>query len=135
MAEQPVAAKTMGEGNGARHGENTRGDRFYRPHCDILEREDELLVLADVPGAKGSEIDVKFEDGQLTIHAPVEARRSEEQEYVRQEYGVGDFHRTFEVSESIDASKIAASYADGVLTLRLPKAEAVKPRRITVKAE
>jgi HSP20 family protein len=135
MADERTIPKAVGDGNGARRGESTRGDRFYRPNCDILEREDELLVVADVPGAKGAEIDVKFEDGLLTIHAPVEARQDAEQDYLLQEYGVGDYHRTFQVSESIDAGKIAASYADGVLTLRLPKAEAVKPRRITVKAQ
>ena len=48
------------------------------------------------------------------------------------EYGVGDYYRSFQVSEAIDAGKISAEYADGVLTLHLPKAEAVKPRKIAV---
>ncbi len=54
--------------------------------------------------------------------------------YLLREYGVGDFYRTFRVSEQIDASRIEAEYADGVLKLHLPKVEAVKPRKITVKA-
>ncbi len=134
MAEFPTVQKTKGDGDGATRGETTRGGPFYRPDCDIIERPDELLVVADVPGAKGPEIDVKFEDGLLTIHAPVEARQETEEQWFLQEYGVGDYHRTFQVSESIDAGKIAANYAEGVLTLRLPKAEAVKPRRIAVQA-
>jgi HSP20 family molecular chaperone IbpA len=122
-------------GDGATRGETTRGEQFYRPNCDILEEENELLVLADVPGAKGPEIDIRFEDGALTIHAPVRDRQAEDQAYVLREYGVGDFYRTFQVSESIDAAKISADYNDGVLTLHLPKAEALKPRKISVKAK
>ena len=53
-------------------------------------------------------------------------------EFLLHEYGVGDYYRTFQVSEAIDAGKISADYADGVLTLHLPKAEALKPRKIAV---
>ncbi len=101
---------------------------------DILERAEELVVLADVPGAAGDGIDVDFEEGTLTIHAKVEPRQPEETEYLVHEYGVGDYYRTFRVSEAIDAGKITAEYADGVLTLHLPKAESSKPRKIDVKA-
>ncbi len=112
--------------------ERTRSGQFFRPNCDIVEREDEILVLADMPGARGEQIDVRFEDGMLTIHAPVPDRREPEAEYLLCEYGVGDYWRTFQVSEAVDASKISAEYANGVLTLHLPKAESVKPRRIAV---
>ena len=99
---------------------------------DILERPDELLVLADLPGAKSDQIDIKFEKGTLTLHATVPERQSEDQHYLAHEYGVGDYYRTFQVSEAIDAGRIAAEYADGVLTLHLPKAESIKPRKISV---
>jgi len=113
--------------------EHTRSGRYYRPAVDILETDDELTVLADVPGARPETIDVEFEEGMLTIHARVKPRRDEQAEYLLQEYGVGDFWRTFRVSEAIDSTKISAEYADGVLTLHLPKAEAAKPRKISVK--
>ena len=87
-----------------------------------------------MPGAKNNAIDIQFEDGSLTIHAKVPARQESQGPYVRQEYGVGDFYRTFRVSEQIDASRISAEYAAGVLTLHLPKVEAVKPRKIKVAA-
>ena len=113
--------------------EQTRSGYSYRPRVDILELPDELLVLADMPGTRGEEIDVHFEDGALAIRGPVVDRQPRDTHYLLQEYGVGDFYRTFRVSEQIDASRIAAEYADGVLKLHLPKAEAVKPRKITVK--
>jgi HSP20 family protein len=114
--------------------ERTRNGCCYRPNVDILEQPDELLVLADVPGAKSDAIDVKFEDGMLEIHAAVTPRHGDDDEHLLREYGVGDYYRSFQVSEDIDSGKIAAEYADGVLTLHLPKAEAAKPRKIAVKA-
>ena len=114
--------------------ERTRCGCCYRPNVDILEQEGDLLVLADVPGAKSDTIDVTFEDGMLEIHAAVAPRESDRQNCLLREYGVGDYYRTFQVSEAVDAARISAQYADGVLTLRLPKADTVKPRRISVSA-
>lgn len=114
--------------------ERTRGGQVYRPNVDILEKQEELLVVADVPGVKGSEIDIRFEEGELAIYAPA-AVRQEGTRYLLQEYGVGDFYRTFRVSEHIDAAKISAEYKDGVLVLHLPKVESAKPRKIKVKTK
>jgi HSP20 family protein len=114
--------------------ERTRSGRCYRPNVDILEQADELLVLADMPGAKGETIDVKFEDGTLEIRAEVAPRQGDEHGYLLREYGVGDYYRSFRISETIAASKISAECADGVLTLHLPKTEAAKPRKIVVSA-
>lgn len=113
--------------------ERTRSGYSYRPNVDILEKADELVVVADVPGTRPEAIDIDFDNGELTIHARVPPR-NEDVDFLLHEYGVGDFYRTFRVSEAIDASRITAEYADGVLTLHLPKAEAVKPRKISVRA-
>lgn len=112
--------------------ERTRNGACYRPEVDIMEQQDELLVLADMPGARNDAIDVNFEDGTLEIRAAVDPRHGDDENYLLQEYGIGDYYRTFQVNESIDASRISAEYADGVLTLHLPKAESVKPRKIAV---
>jgi HSP20 family protein len=114
--------------------DRTRSGCCYRPNVDILEKADELLVLADMPGAKSDTIDVKFEDGMLEILATVATRHGDD-DYLLREYGVGDYYRSFQVSEDIDSGKISAEYADGVLTLHLPKAEALKPRKIAVAAK
>jgi len=114
--------------------EQTRSGRWYRPNVDIVEKQTELLLLADMPGLGSDLIDIRFEDGMLTIHGRVPRRQTADARYLLHEYGVGDFCRTFRVSEEIDASRITAEYASGVLTLHMPKAEAVKPRTIAVKA-
>lgn len=113
--------------------ELTRSGPTYRPNVDIVERADELLVLAEVPGARAENINIDFEQGRLTIHASVKARRPDDAVYLQREYGVGDFYRVFQVGEQIDASKISAEVENGVLTLHLPKAEAARPRKIAVK--
>jgi HSP20 family molecular chaperone IbpA len=111
--------------------EQTRSGQFYRPDVDILELADELVVHADVPGARSEDVDINFEDGALTIFAKV-AERPASGPVLAREYGVGDFRRTFRVSEQIDASRISAQYQNGVLTLHLPKAERARPRKIQV---
>jgi HSP20 family molecular chaperone IbpA len=133
MAEEDRVPKP--EAEEVTSAEHTRSGVCYRPNVDILEGTDELLVLADIPGARADSIDVDFEDGKLTIYAKVQPRREEDMDYLTREYGVGDFHRTFQVSEAIDTTKITAEYASGVLALHLPKAESAKPRKITVKAD
>jgi len=112
--------------------EETRCGCCYRPNVDILEKDDELIVLADLPGAAPDDIDVDFEDGALTIDAKVAIRDEKDVEYLVREYGVGNYHRTFQVSEAVDSEKIRAEYADGVLSLHLPKAEVAKPRKISI---
>ena len=124
---------TKPDANEAKAVEETRCGCYYRPRVDILEKDDELVVLADVPGALADDIDVDFEDGTLTIDAKVAIRGDEGAEYLVREYGVGNYHRTFQVSEAVDREKISAEYADGVLSLHLPKAEAAKPRKIGIK--
>jgi HSP20 family protein len=114
--------------------ERTRGGRVYRPNVDIIEKGAELLLLADLPGAEPDSIDVDFENGVLSVSARVDPRQDErDTNYLLREYGVGDYNRNFQVGEGIDASRIAAEFADGVLTLHLPKAEAVLPKKIAVK--
>jgi HSP20 family protein len=111
----------------------TRDDAVFRPNVDILERENELLVLADLPGATADAIDIRYEDGVLTIHGRVPSRVSEGRRLLLQEYGVGDFHRSFRLGDRIDASANSAEYVEGVLTVHLPKVEAARPRRIEVR--
>lgn len=114
--------------------EQTRSGRCYRPDVDIVETAGELTIHADIPGVSRDDIDIDFENGVLSIRGNVRDRELEGVDAILTEYGTGDFYRTFRVSEKIDTARITAEYENGVLTLHLPKVEAVKPRKITVQA-
>jgi len=105
----------------------------YTPAVDILETDDELLLLVDVPGASPEAIDIEYDRGRLTIAVGVAERQGPQTQYTHREYGVGEFRRTFQVGKEIDASRMEAEVRDGVLTLHLPKAEAAKARKVAVK--
>jgi HSP20 family protein len=92
------------------------------PRVDVLETENEYLVLADMPGTKPEDVDVRFEQGELSVHGRRATRKDEFTTY----------HRTFTVADSVAADKITAELKTGVLTIRLPKVEAVKPKKIAV---
>ena len=112
--------------------ERTQQSVTFTPRFDIWENEEELVLYGDLPGVDAENLDIRFEDRQLCIHGRVPARQKGVQ-FLYAEYGVGDFFRTFAIGESIDASKIAAELSNGVLTVHLPKSEAVKPKRIEVR--
>ena len=101
------------------------------PVVDVYENVDELLLLVDVPGVTNDGIDVQLDKGQLTILA--KRREDSAGSLVAGEYRPSDYLRIFSVPQGIDPSKIDAQLSGGVLRLRLPKSEAVKPRRIEVK--
>jgi HSP20 family protein len=107
----------------------------FEPRVDILENEAEYVLYADMPGVDAKDIDVRLDQGRLVIHGKAPSRQPEETTYLLREYGVGDYHRAFDVGEGIDAGRIAAEYSDGVLVLHLPKVEAARPRKISVTAK
>ena len=103
----------------------------YRPIVDIYDTPEEVLVVADLPGSSLDQIDVSVEAGLLTIHAGI-APRTCSGRPILQEYGVGDFHRRFEIDDSVDPEGIKAEYRGGVLTIHLPKAQRARRRRIPI---
>jgi HSP20 family protein len=111
--------------------EESRGVTFT-PRIDILETEPELLLFADLPGVEQDNVDIRFENGELTLRARRTSPQADRTPLAF-EYETGDYFRAFRITEQIDAEKIWAELKNGVLTLHLPKVEAVKPRKITVK--
>jgi len=105
----------------------------FIPTVDIVENDNCFKIIADIPGTDKNSIDVKFEKNILTIRA--ECVDDSKGELVYSEYKTGNYERSFTVSDEIDSKKIEAKYDKGVLTLILPKAASVKPRKIEVKAE
>jgi HSP20 family molecular chaperone IbpA len=114
--------------------ERTRGGTTYNPRVDIFESDEELVLYGDLPGVEPGALDVHFENRELVIHGKVAPRQKDVQNYLYREYGVGDFYRAFAIGEDIDPRRISAELKNGVLTVHLPRTEAVKPRRIDVKA-
>ena len=105
----------------------------FQPNVDIRDAGGEVIFIADIPGAKVDGIDVAFEDGVLTIHATVPPREQAGRP-IRQEYGIGNYRRSFRLGEGFDASQITADYARGVLTVRVPRLATVRPRKVEVRA-
>jgi HSP20 family protein len=108
------------------------GGLTYQPHVDICDSGVEVLIRADVPGARPDGIDVSFEDGVLAVHVAIPARPFAGRS-IRHEFGVGDYRRWFRLGEGFDASQIAAEYRCGVLTIHVPRLAAVRPRKIEVR--
>ena len=115
-----------GNGNGS--------DAAWQPRVDVSEAEDGFTVHADLPGVNREDVKVTLHEGVLTIEGE-KRRASEEKErgYSWTERAYGRFHRSFSLSQEVDAGRISAAFKDGVLTLALPKAEVVRPKEIEVK--
>ncbi len=112
------------------NGEKMEQRAVVAPSVDVFENENELLVVADLPGVSQDRMSIHFDKGRLTI----EGKRTPPKWSARlAETDAADFRRTFLVPQGIDAEKIAAELSQGVLTVHLPKHASVKPRRIEVK--
>ena len=105
----------------------------YQPNVDICDCGAEVLIVADIPGARTDGIEVSFEDGVLSLQAKVPARELPGRA-VRQEYGIGDYRRSFRLGDDFDASQITATFRHGVLTIHVPRLAAVLPRKVEVRA-
>jgi len=105
--------------------------RTVTPPVDVFENADEVLVVADVPGVASDQLDVRVENGTLTL----QARRVADNggTALAREYEVADFARGFRIPSGVDAGNISAEAKNGTLHVRLPKIAAVKPRKIAVR--
>jgi HSP20 family protein len=107
--------------------------RTYLPHTDIYETDDALMVVMEMPGVDKDHTDITVEDGVLSVAGRLVFSKYEKLQPVYTEYNIGLYRRSFSLSPSaVDEHKITAEMKDGVLTLTLPKAEKVKPRKITL---
>ncbi len=106
------------------------------PAVDMYQTKDEVVIKAAIPGVKPEDIDISVTGDLLTIKGECkEEEKIEEGSYLRKERRYGQFCREFSLPTQVNADKAKAEFEHGVLTLRLPKAEAVKPKTITVKAK
>jgi HSP20 family molecular chaperone IbpA len=100
------------------------------PAVDIFENEDEILLLADMPGVIKEKVTVNVDNGRLEISGTRKLEKKGTDTW--QEFGDVEYRRVFSVPQSIDVAKVHAELKEGVLKLRLPKTEAAKPRTIKI---
>ena len=115
-----------------RTGEEMRPGPVFIPAVDILENQNEIMILADMPGVDGKDVDIDLRNDVLTIRGSIGPVEDEKEVPVYSEYGWGDYFRQFTLAETIDQNKISAKMENGVLRLNLPKKEKVKPKKIEV---
>ena len=113
--------------------EETRSnEKYIKPAVNIIETEEGLTLTADIPGASKNNLNVNVEKGILTINAPASLSMPGSQIY--SEFELSTYYRQFSIPESLDHEKAHAEYTNGILTLRIPKAEIAKPRKIEIKS-
>jgi HSP20 family protein len=104
------------------------------PACDVFEDQDAVKIVAEVPGVGPEDVKISLENNLLTIRGEKRQQAEEKTERVhRYERTYGSFERAFSLPTTVDPEKIAASYANGILTVTIPKAERARPREIPVK--
>jgi HSP20 family protein len=113
--------------------EQTRNEPVFTPAVDIYEADEGMILMADLPGVDKGDLHISLEEDTLTIEADVQ-KPADSGSYLLNEYRVGRFYRQFKISSDFDREKIQANLKDGELKLVLPKAEALKPRKIQVSA-
>jgi HSP20 family protein len=113
--------------------ETTIPARVFLPTTDIFESTDALTVILEMPGVEKRNVDVRVEDGVLSVQGRLDLSKYQGLQPLYTEYNIGHYARSFQLSSKIDQTKISAELQDGVLSLSLPKIEEAKPRTIQVK--
>lgn len=126
-----MTTQTLEKPADARHTD-PRQERFFAPDVDIVQDERGFSIRALIPGADPSGLDVRFDQGVLTLTATVPSRQDPDTRYLLREYRTGNYRRSFRVDDRIDADAITASYQKGTLLVRLPLQKAEQPRQIQV---
>ena len=113
--------------------DNTATGRPWVPPVDIFETDNEWVLKADLPDVKMENVNIQIENGTLTLQGERKFEQDQKGKgYHRVERSYGSFARYFTLPETVDSEKVHADYANGVLTVTLPKKEVAKPRSIKV---
>ena len=107
----------------------------FTPPIDIFEDADGLVLHADLPGVSDESLDLQIQDNKLTLFGRVAHPHPEHAVLIHQEYKVGDYLRSFILSEQVDYENINAKLTNGVLQIRLPRAPQSQPRKIQIKTD
>jgi HSP20 family molecular chaperone IbpA len=116
----------------AKSTENARNDVALLPPTDVIEDDDGITLYADLPGVPKDKLNLQVEADTLTIEGELSLDLPEGMESSHAEVGLSRYRRVFTLSRELDADKVGAEFKDGVLKLRIPKAEHAQPRRIEI---
>lgn len=110
--------------------------RDWNIALDVAESEDNYTVKATVPGMSPDDIEITLEDDVLTLKGEIKSDEEiEEAQYHVRERRFGSFSRSIRFPTAVNGDAVEATYTDGILSLNVPKSEAVKPKRITINAK
>ena len=114
--------------------EKMEGDNYpWIPVVDIFETEDEIKVVAEIPGIKKDDVKISLQDNVLTLKGEKKQEKEEkDKNFHRVERSYGSFQRSFSLPAAVQADKVKANYKDGILTITLPKVEEAKPKEIAI---
>ena len=113
--------------------EGVTGTRTWAPAVDVFETKDAVVLKAELPGLTADDVDVEIDDGVLTVSGERTFKDTvEEGRFYRLERSYGRFSRSLTLPQGITADAVSATFADGVLVVTVPKAEEVKPRKVTI---
>jgi HSP20 family protein len=111
----------------------SRDDASLMPPVDVFEDASGITLYADLPGVPKDKLTLQVEADNLTIEGVVELDIPEGMEATHAEVNLPRYRRVFTLSKELDSEKVAAEFNQGVLKLRIPKAEHLQPRRIEIK--
>lgn len=133
MSEQALRST---QENGQHEVENNHEQHrpVFRPHVDLVDAGDAVILWADLPGVDENSVDITLEKNILTLKATVQPPAFEGMKPLRREFAVGDYERRFSISEEIDREGVEATVTQGVLKLTLPKSQKTAMRKVPVKA-
>jgi HSP20 family protein len=112
-------------------GSRTSGSGAF-PLINVFNDGDDFVVVAELPGVKKEDLDIQVRGETVRIQGKKTIAYDENASVHRRERAAGQFDRTLTLPDDVDAQKVSAEYRDGVLTLRLPRAESAKPRTVTI---
>lgn len=108
-------------------------ESWIAPLVDIYETMDDYFLTAQMPGVKKEDVKIKLEEGNLVIMGRIDYENSIGNKYVLKETEIGNFYRRFKISDSVDETKIDAKLENGILNVKLPKHDRLKPKTIEIK--
>lgn len=113
--------------------EALENESWVAPLVDIYETEDDFYLTAIMPGVEKKDVKIKMEEGNLILMGRINYNETLNRKYVLKESESGNYYRKFKISDSVDNTKIDASFENGILNVKLPKHERIKPKNIEIK--